>query len=412
MGFMTEKTYALCLLSLATVFLYADQNLLAPNLSAIAKDFGFTEREKDWKLGGELSFGFFLLGAPVTLIVGYLADTANRCILFGVIIFLGESACMLTYWSSSFSQLFILRTLTGISVGGANPIIFSLIGDYFPGRSRIHVSTLICGSMGIGISAGQMFSGFMGPIYGWRLPFLVVPIPALIAALLLVLTVKDPKRGSQEDYILSLQEDTETINSVTATQSSSSSISIQKHSSSEFNHRQSNDEQNIPEFSEKINKQKLYNLICTPSVILSLIQGMPGCIPWGVITVFLNDYLATERGFSVAGATSIFMFFGFGGMFGQLFGGWGGQRLYNYDKRLQCLFMGLACVVGCTPILVIINGPLPALDHLHYYYIMSMLGGFALNITGPNVRSVLQVRKLGNMLSHMYIIFMYIFGSS
>jgi len=43
------------------------QNLMAPNLTAIANDFGFTAAERDQKLGGEIALGFFVLGAfPLT----------------------------------------------------------------------------------------------------------------------------------------------------------------------------------------------------------------------------------------------------------------------------------------------------------------------------------------------------------
>lgn len=40
------------LLTLTTLFVFADQNLMAPNLSAIAKEFGFTDAQRDEKLGG------------------------------------------------------------------------------------------------------------------------------------------------------------------------------------------------------------------------------------------------------------------------------------------------------------------------------------------------------------------------
>ena len=35
---------------------------MAPSLSAVAAEFGFTDEEKDLKLGGEVSIGFFLVG--------------------------------------------------------------------------------------------------------------------------------------------------------------------------------------------------------------------------------------------------------------------------------------------------------------------------------------------------------------
>lgn len=56
------------LLAITTLFLFADQNLMAPNLSAIAKDLGLSDAERDKKLGGDIAVAFFVLGAPVACV--------------------------------------------------------------------------------------------------------------------------------------------------------------------------------------------------------------------------------------------------------------------------------------------------------------------------------------------------------
>jgi hypothetical protein len=40
-------------------------------------------------------------------------------------------------------------------------------------------------------------------------------------------------------------------------------------------------------------------LLSSPTVVLALLQGAPGCVPWGVINTYLNDYLAQNRGMTV-----------------------------------------------------------------------------------------------------------------
>ena len=50
--------------TLTAMFLYADQNLLFPNLSAVAEEFGLDDREKDLMLGGWLQLAFFVVGSP------------------------------------------------------------------------------------------------------------------------------------------------------------------------------------------------------------------------------------------------------------------------------------------------------------------------------------------------------------
>ena len=43
---------AFTLLSAAVFVIFADQNLMAPNLTQIARDFGMNDEERDRKLGG------------------------------------------------------------------------------------------------------------------------------------------------------------------------------------------------------------------------------------------------------------------------------------------------------------------------------------------------------------------------
>ena len=41
--------------------------------------------------------------------------------------------------------------------------------------------------------------------------------------------------------------------------------------------------------------------------------------------------------------------FGVGGFFGQALGGYGGQWLYNRDKRFQCVLMGTSTLLAVRP---------------------------------------------------------------
>ncbi len=87
-----QRRWTLLLYAITSVLLFADQNLLAPNLTAAAEEFGFDDNERDKKLGGDIALAFFILGAPASFIVGCLADSDNykRSFLFGLIVLIGE----------------------------------------------------------------------------------------------------------------------------------------------------------------------------------------------------------------------------------------------------------------------------------------------------------------------------------
>lgn len=458
------QTYTTAVICCTVFFLFADQNLLAPNLSAIADDFGFDASKRDKLLGGTIAFGFFIVGGLFALIIGYFTDIMNRCLLFGLVVAFGESACLATYWVQNYNQLFLCRVLTGISFGGATPIIFSILGDHYSGASRIYVSTLVGIASSAGVSGGQLLAGMVGPVLGWRAPFLIVASPAILLAFVVFFTVDEPKRGDQEDAMhqhrlkqqqgqvsieanpLSIPE-TAIINAVhqNALQqqiifseskffpqhadsrsivcSVSPDMEAQEHgvrrenstnrsasgcvdlgsnyverinplNGVDLNDSDEDDDEDVRdvapeelEYSEKLEWKKVVQLFKTPSVLIILCQGFPGCLPWGMIFVFLNDYLSSDRGMSVQGATAALTTFGLGGLVGQIFGGWFGQRLYNRYPPYQCIFMGLSTILAILPALYVLNAK--TVGDLGFFF-MTALFGFMINMNGPNVRAVLQ----------------------
>ena len=38
------------------------------------------------------------------------------------------------------------------------------------------------------------------------------------------------------------------------------------------------------------------SLLRNKTAMLLFLQGLPGCLPWGLVYVFLNDYLSNDRG--------------------------------------------------------------------------------------------------------------------
>ena len=96
----------------------------------IAREFHFTDAERDQRLGGDIALAFFCLGAPVALLCGWLArlppprpalaeaaprltrfaalgwgaqgDQFNRKRLFVAVVVLGAAPCLGTYWITTY----------------------------------------------------------------------------------------------------------------------------------------------------------------------------------------------------------------------------------------------------------------------------------------------------------------------
>jgi MFS family permease len=302
---LSSSSYSIGLLAITTILLFADQNLLAPNLSAVAHEFNLTPAQRDAQLGGQLSLAFFCMGAPVSLLVGYWADTTHhRPLVLASVIALGESACGASAWTTTFRQLFWCRALTGISLGGSMPLLYSLLGDLFAAPDRHIVTALLGIGMGMGIGLGQGLAGFIGPMYGWRWPFVLVSLPALFCAMLIAWTLPNPPRGTMEASAL-VHSDT-----VPQSQHATSNEAVVCDSCNTLDPLEMDV---VPPVTVQspcdhimLYLHKYQTLLQIPTYVLALLQGGPGCLPWGVVNTYLNDYLAADRGMTVQVRSSSF----------------------------------------------------------------------------------------------------------
>ena len=71
----------------------------------------------------------------------------------------------------TFEQFFFLRTLTGVAVGGAFPLIYSLASDVTNSKQRALASSTITICMGVGGMLGQGVAG-MFSVYVYNNGFL------------------------------------------------------------------------------------------------------------------------------------------------------------------------------------------------------------------------------------------------
>jgi len=335
---------SLSLLFILSFFLFADQNLMGPNLTQIASDFNFNEIQRDVKLGGEISLVFWLIGGVVTLFFGYLTDVVSRKKLLIIAILFGEIPCLLTGFVETYQQFFWLRALTGIGIGAIIPITYSLIGDYFPASRRSSITGYLGLVVGLGIAGGQLLAGMTGPVLGWKMCFVIVACPNFIVLILYIIFGTEPKRG-QSDI-------------------SKANISF-------------------------VNVSSLKKLLSKKTNILVFLQGMAGTVPWAVFFVYLADYLSQDIGYSVQIATLVVSVIGLSAMMGGFVGGLVGNKLYNINPKYQPLLSAICTFIGMIPTAFLINIK-PSTDlGLMYPIILGIFSGFFITITAPNMKAIL-----------------------
>ena len=124
------------------------------------------------------------------------------------------------------------------------------------------------------------------------------------------------------------------------------------------------------------------------SNVLLFAQCIPGSVPWGVLFVFMNDFLAQEKGLSVEQATGMISLFGVGAAVGGVLGGILGQKIYNQRPRNISLFMGGLQVFAVPLMWRIIDADYTA-GNLHVNIAICLLAGVLASMAGTNVRFLL-----------------------
>ena len=333
-------TLQICIISF---FMFADQNLMGPNLTLIAEDFNIVDK-KDQYLGGVIPLVFWIFGGTVALFIGYFTDIISRKYLFVMTVFIGEIPCLLSGFANNYIEFFIMRVLTGIGIGGIIPITYSILGDLYSATERIKIVTIVGLSSGLGIAVGQLVAGTLSNMIGWRLPFILFAIPNFILAIIFFLTVKEPDRGEMDHRFKNIK----TMNSVDF-------CSI---------------------FKVKTN-------------ILVFLQGIFGTIPWGVFSIFMIDYFVIEKGYLRSTATLVITLVGGMALFSSLIGGYIGNRLYKKNPKFLPLFCGIVTIIGVLPTSLLINSPLKTENNSIELLIYALCTGLFIAMTAPNMKAIL-----------------------
>ena len=101
--------------------------------------------------------------------------------------------------AANFWQLFLARVGVGIGEAGGSPPSHSIISDYFKDDERSFALSIYSLGTSLGTLFGLVMGGFVAEYYGWRWAFVCAGVPGLALAVLLKLTVREPRRGGAEN---------------------------------------------------------------------------------------------------------------------------------------------------------------------------------------------------------------------
>lgn len=184
----------LAMLAFIYIFNFLDRQLMSTVIESIKRDTGFTDAEMGYMTG----FWFALVYTTFGVIVGFLADrTSRRNILFcGAVLWSGFTA--LCGMATTYPMMLAARVGVGIGEAAGAPPSYSIISDYFPAHKRGTALAIFSLGVPFGQALAVAFGSQIDIIWGWRTAFIGIGIAGVVAAILMLFIVREPKRGAMD----------------------------------------------------------------------------------------------------------------------------------------------------------------------------------------------------------------------
>jgi predicted MFS family arabinose efflux permease len=193
------RTWLVAVLLVLGAFNFADRAILAVLAQPIKEDLLLTDTD----LGMLQGLGFAILYAVLGLPLGWMAERVNRRTMIAVCVAAWSFMTAACGLATNFLTLLLGRIGVGIGEAGFQPVVSSLVGDHFRPDRRASVMAIILLGSPLGFLLGQAVGGYVAATWNWRVAFMVLGIPGLVAALVAWLTLREPPRGLAEGAISS-----------------------------------------------------------------------------------------------------------------------------------------------------------------------------------------------------------------
>jgi predicted MFS family arabinose efflux permease len=187
----TRAWTALVILCFVYVLNFLDRQLLSILAKPIQDELGVTDGQLGLISGLYFALFYCLLAIPV----GWLADRTNRVRVLSFACALWSAATVACGLTSNYAQLAVARMSVGVGEAGGVPPSYAIISDYFPSGMRGTALAIFNFGPAIGLALGVAFGASIAAAHSWRSAFFVLGAVGIIAAVMVLLFVREPVRG-------------------------------------------------------------------------------------------------------------------------------------------------------------------------------------------------------------------------
>lgn len=193
---------ALAVLLVVYLVNFMDRQVFAVLQEEFRTDLNLSDSQLALLGGTAFALFYATLGIPIAI----LADRTNRVRLIAAACVVWSVFTALSGMATNFIQMLLARIgVASGEAGGVSPS-YSVLSDYFPPSKRAFAIGLFSVGAPLGLTAGSALGAFIADALNWRWAFVLVGLPGVLLALVLVVLVKEPKRGVFDTEALRAQK--------------------------------------------------------------------------------------------------------------------------------------------------------------------------------------------------------------
>jgi predicted MFS family arabinose efflux permease len=188
------KIYILLLLLVVYISNYADRMILSVLMPYIKAEFQVSDAALGFLAGTAFAVFYATLGVPIAI----WADRGNRKTIIAVSVAIWSAMTAVCGLAGNYWQFALARVGVGVGEAGGSPPSHAIISDLFGPKTRATALGIFALGVPFGLFVGLYGGALVAAEYGWRMAFFVLGIPGLALALLVMFTIREPKRGASD----------------------------------------------------------------------------------------------------------------------------------------------------------------------------------------------------------------------
>jgi MFS family permease len=192
---LAERWYAGIMMCLVYTLSISDRYSISTVLEPIRQELHLSDANIAFLTGVSLAIFYVTFGFPLS----WLIDRRSRRNIIGACLIAWSVLTVATGLARNYWQLLWARIGVGVGEAGGTPGANSLLSDFFPPARRPMALSVFALGAPIGAWLGSQVAGAIAYRLGWRAMFLALGVPGVLAGLLVLLTIREPRRGCLDE---------------------------------------------------------------------------------------------------------------------------------------------------------------------------------------------------------------------